>query len=53
VTPLELRQNGWGKLQSAIKLFEETRYDDASYLAGYAVEMALKARYCTRNPSAG
>lgn len=48
MTPRELRLNAWQKLQSAKALIEQKHYDDASYLAGYTVELALKARYCTR-----
>ncbi len=47
-TPQELRQNAWKKLQCADALIASGCFDEASYLAGYAVEMSLKARYCTR-----
>ncbi len=48
MTPMELRQNAWEKLASAKTLFEGGHHDNASYLVGYAAELALKARYCTR-----
>jgi HEPN domain len=47
-TPQELRTNARSKLQSAEALLALGDFDNASYLAGYAVEFSLKARYCTR-----
>jgi HEPN domain len=49
MTPKQLRQNARNKLASSKSLLAAGQYDDASYLAGYAIELALKARYCTRN----
>lgn len=48
LTPQVLRSNARSKLQSAETLFAAGNLDEASYLAGYAVEVSLKARYCTR-----
>ena len=48
MTPQELRQNAWNKLSSAHSLLAAGNLDDAAYLAGYTVELVLKARYCTR-----
>jgi HEPN domain-containing protein len=48
MTPQELRQNAWTKVKSARSLLAAGSLDDAAYLAGYAVELVLKARYCTR-----
>jgi hypothetical protein len=45
----ELRQNALSKIQSARALLSAEKYDEAAYLAGYGVEFALKARFCTRN----
>ena len=49
MTPSDLREKALNTLWSAKKLIEEEYFDNASYLTGYAVEYALKARYCTRN----
>lgn len=35
-----------GKLKDAAVLCENRRYDGASYICGYAVELTLKARIC-------
>lgn len=35
-------------IKDARTLFDQGKYDNASYLAGYAVELVLKARFCTR-----
>lgn len=48
MTPKELRQKAWSNIESAASLFETGKFDDASYLVGYAAEYLLKARYCTR-----
>jgi HEPN domain-containing protein len=48
MTPKELRQNAREKICSAKALLDAGHYDDASYLVGYAPELVLKARYCTR-----
>lgn len=48
LTPQALRANAWSKLQSADALLASGNFDEASYLAGYVVELSLKARFCTR-----
>jgi HEPN domain-containing protein len=42
----ELKQIARARLKDAEVLFEAKRYDGASYLCGYAVEIALKAKIC-------
>lgn len=42
----DLRKLAKMRLGDAQKLFEAKRYDGAVYLAGYAIELALKARIC-------
>ena len=42
----DLRKLARTRLGDAQKLFESKRYDGAIYLAGYAIELALKARIC-------
>jgi len=42
----ELRTLARARLKDAQILFAATRYDIATYVCGYAVEMALKARIC-------
>jgi HEPN domain-containing protein len=42
----ELRKVARARLGDAEVLFSARRYDGATYLAGYAVEIALKARTC-------
>src|SRR5687767_2799710 len=44
LTEAQLQAAATGKLASAQKLFQQGNYDDAVYLAGYAVEIQLKAR---------
>lgn len=39
----DLRANAQAKLDDAILLLDQQRYSNAYYLAGYAVEMGLKA----------
>ena len=45
-TTTELRALARARLKEAQILFAAKRYDAATYLCGYAVEMALKARIC-------
>jgi HEPN domain-containing protein len=45
-TKNELRTLARARLKEAQILFEAKRYDAATYLCGYAVELALKARIC-------
>ena len=42
----ELRRMAEAKLSDASALFDEARYDNALYICGYAIELALKARIC-------
>ena len=42
----ELRSISAARLEDAQALFDAGRYDAASYLCGYALELALKARIC-------
>lgn len=42
----DLRAISEARLQDAIVLFDNDRFDGAAYLCGYAVELALKARIC-------
>ena len=42
----DLKRLARTRLKDAQKLYEAKRYDGAIYLAGYAVELALKARIC-------
>lgn len=46
LTRLQLRQNAWNKLRAAQALAEKRDWDNASEIAGYAVEFILKARIC-------
>jgi hypothetical protein len=48
MTPKQLRQKALSKISSAQALLAAGQYDEASYVVGYAAELALKARYCTR-----
>jgi HEPN domain-containing protein len=45
-TKTELRILAKARLKEAQILFEAKRYDAATYLCGYAMELALKARIC-------
>jgi len=42
----ELKQLAKTRLQEAKTLFDKGLYDGACYLAGYVIELALKARIC-------
>ena len=42
----ELRRMAEAKLSDASALFDEAKYDNALYICGYAIELALKARIC-------
>lgn len=46
LTIAELREIALARLEEAELLFRAGRYDGATYLCGYAVEAALKARIC-------
>ena len=45
-TRVELKELASLRLQEAETLYNAGQYDGAIYLAGYAVELALKARIC-------
>jgi hypothetical protein len=42
----EIQEAAWSKLEDAECLFEGGRYDAAFYLAGYTIELLLKALIC-------
>jgi HEPN domain-containing protein len=42
----DIKQTALQKIKDAELLYHNRRYDNAFYLAGYAVELALKARIC-------
>lgn len=42
----DLRKMAKARLKDAEVLFQHARYDSATYLSGYAIELALKARLC-------
>jgi hypothetical protein len=44
---LDLQKIARARLAEAKLLFKEGKYDGARYLAGYTIEVALKARICT------
>jgi len=46
ITVAELDRIARARLEDATALLEAGRYDGATYLCGYAVEVALKARIC-------
>jgi HEPN domain-containing protein len=46
LTRRELKQIARARLKDAEVLLSAKRYDGASYLCGYAVEVALKAKIC-------
>ena len=46
IYPHELRQMSEARRVDAVNLYQRGRYDAAMYVAGYAVELALKARIC-------
>jgi hypothetical protein len=46
ITRAELRQLAKTRLKESKTLFNAKQYDTATYLCGYAVELALKARIC-------
>ena len=47
-TPAELRAIARARLDDARALLKSGRFDGAVYLCGYAVELTLKARICSR-----
>ena|ERR1051325_7653935 len=46
ISSVELRKIAKARLLDATALLKAKRYDGAYYLAGYAIELALKARIC-------
>jgi HEPN domain-containing protein len=46
ITRTELRNLAKARLKESKILFDSKQYDIATYLSGYAVELALKARIC-------
>ena len=46
LTIAELREISAARLDDAQALFDAGRYDAASYLCGYSLELALKAKIC-------
>ncbi|MDR1964174.1 MAG: HEPN domain-containing protein [Planctomycetaceae bacterium] len=47
-TPQEIEILAWERLDEAKVLYENQKYDGAFYLAGYAVELMLKAKIASR-----
>ena len=47
-TPSHIRKRSWQTLLSARLLMERDDVDNAAYLAGWSVELLLKARYCSK-----
>lgn len=46
LTVAELRSISAARLEDAETLYNAGRYDGVTYICGYAVELALKARIC-------
>lgn len=47
-TPEDIRRISWSRLEEASILARYEKYDAAFYLAGYSVELTLKARICEK-----
>ena len=47
-TPEEIKKLAWQRVDEAYVLFENGKFDGAFYLAGYSVELMLKAKTCER-----
>ncbi|MCC6463003.1 MAG: HEPN domain-containing protein [Saprospiraceae bacterium] len=47
-SPQEIKRLAWQRLEEAHILFENGKFDGAFYLAGYSVELMLKAKICDR-----
>jgi len=47
-TPSEIKELAWQRLEEAEILFRNGKYDGSFYLAGYSVELMLKARICEK-----
>ena len=48
INPEEIRKLANQRLKEAEILYQNGQYDGAYYLAGYAVELSLKAKICER-----
>src|SRR6266487_2754950 len=46
--PQEIIKLAWQRLDEAEILYNNNKYDGAFYLAGYSVELMLKAKICER-----
>src|ERR1700733_1756140 len=46
--PIEIKKVAWQRLEEAIILYKNGRCDSSFYLAGYCVELMLKAKICER-----
>jgi hypothetical protein len=44
--PSDIKSLAWQRLDEAKVLYRNKKYDGASYLAGYSVELMLKAKIC-------
>jgi hypothetical protein len=47
-TPDEIKKLAWLRLEEAMILFKNGKCDGSFYLAGYSVELMLKAKICER-----
>lgn len=45
-TPIEIKEIAWKRLEEAKVLYRNKLFDGAFYLAGYSVELMLKAKIC-------
>lgn len=46
LTPHQLKDLSFERLEDALALYAAKRYDGAFYICGYAIEMALKYKIC-------
>ncbi len=46
--PTEIRELSYQRLQEAKILYDNDKFDGAFYLAGYSVELSLKAKICEK-----
>lgn len=46
--PIEIKKVAWQRLEEAIILYKNAKCDSSFYLAGYCVELMLKAKICER-----
>lgn len=47
-TPNEIKKLAWQRFDEAVILYKNNKSDGAFYLAGYSVELMLKAKICER-----